>query len=198
MLQRFQAEGLIATRRGSGTFLQRPPFGPKTEHLLPADVRRLLATLEVRIAPEPVAARLAAQNGSDQERAAAEACGWLGRGNVGEGPEFHHAIAAAAHNPMFELVPQILQAQAREVPLGASSPVPGEHLKAAADEHAAIATAVAGRELEVAEAAMRLHLLRARGRLSGIYSRRDIRRYGRCIRHGRCAYSTATAARACV
>ncbi len=163
-LKRLQADGLIESRRGAGAFVRRAPFGPMTQHLVPAPLRLRLSTLEVRIALEPVAARLAAQNASKLERAAIVAASVPGE--ILSGIGFHLAIAAASHNPMFELVLQNLRVKLDDA--SASMPASGlrdESVNGAGEEHGMIAAAIVRREPEVAEFAMRLHLLRSRCRI---------------------------------
>ena len=171
-LTRLQADGLIESRRGAGSFVRQRPAEHQIQHLLPAPVRARLDTFDVRIAVEPVAARLAAQHRSDAElqaiRTATRAliAGLASGEPVGRHDfDFHRAIARASHNPMFLLTLEALDAHVDglivpSLALGAQE----ERAKRLELEHVAIAEAIEQGEADLAETAMRLHLIRARGR----------------------------------
>ncbi len=109
-LKRWEALGIVETRKGSGTFL-RVPVAPGDIHL-PLTIQRqqksLLQTLEIRRALETEAAAIAAQRATKEELARMEAC--LARmeevhlrdGSAGpEDWQFHLSIYNATGNPMF-------------------------------------------------------------------------------------------------
>ena len=78
-LMRLQADGLVETRRGSGTFLLRAPSNDIKRFLDPADFSRYLLSYEIRIALEPQAARLAATRRKPEDMARINrACNDLG------------------------------------------------------------------------------------------------------------------------
>ena len=171
-LTRLQADGLIESRRGAGSFVRQRPAEHQIQHLLPAPVRARLDTFDVRIALEPVAARLAAQHRTDAElQAIKTATAALIAGLAAGEPagrhdlDFHRAIARASHNPMFLLTLEALDAHVEglivpSLALGAED----DRAKRLELEHVAITEAIEQGEAELAETAMRLHLMRARSR----------------------------------
>lgn len=107
-LERLRADGLIESRRGSGSFVK-----PRTEEAGQAfsegKLRELLLNLEFRNAVEPAAAYFAAERRSEDElaaiRNAVEDFDKLAvqGGKVGQHLDFafHHAVATATGNPRF-------------------------------------------------------------------------------------------------
>ena len=133
-------------------------------------MQTLLDVFEVRIAAEPVAARLAAQHRTEAELQAIRSATYdlmaaLGAAELsGElALSFHRAIAMASHNPMFLLTLDLLAAHGEEIVHGFA--VAGTDIEL---EHFTIVEAISGGEAEVAEAAMRLHLMSARRRAIAI------------------------------
>lgn len=173
-LTRLQADGLIESRRGAGSFVRQRPPEHRIQHLLPAQVRARLDTFDVRIAVEPVAARLAAQHRSEPElEAIKEAMGALVASLAAGEPagdldlRFHRAIATASRNPMFLLTLDALNSQVAGLIVPSLALIAGEaheRTQRVGMEHVAIVEAIVRGESEVAETAMRLHLLRARRR----------------------------------
>ena len=107
-LSRLRADGIVASQRGSGSYVVRPPGTPAAE-VLPiknlADIERYYA---FRACVEAGAAAGAAEfrNAGDLEamRAAFEALSLAmesGRVGVDEDVSFHLAIARASHNQFF-------------------------------------------------------------------------------------------------
>jgi GntR family transcriptional regulator, transcriptional repressor for pyruvate dehydrogenase complex len=171
-LTRLQADGLIESRRGAGSFVRQRPAEHQIQHLLPAPVRARLDTFDVRIAVEPAAARLAALHRTEAElqaikTATAELIAALAAGEpAGEHDlKFHRAIAAASHNPMFLLTLETLDAHVEGliVPSLALTEA-DERAKRIELEHVAVTEAIERGEADIAETAMRLHLMRARSR----------------------------------
>ncbi|CAN7346018.1 FadR/GntR family transcriptional regulator [Phenylobacterium sp. LjRoot225] len=173
-LTRLQGDGLIESRRGAGSFVRQRPAERMIQHLLPAQVRARLDTFEIRIAVEPVAARLAALHRTESEllaikAATADLVAALAAGEPAGDHDlhFHRAIAEASHNPMFRLTLDALDARVEGliVPsLALAADGAKERAKRVELEHVVVAEAIERGEPEVAEAAMRLHLLRARSR----------------------------------
>ena len=173
-LMRLQADGLIESRRGAGSFVRQRPAEHRIQHLLPAQVRARLDTFDVRIAVEPVAARLAAQHRTDAElqvikAATAELVALLAASEPAGDADlrFHRAIAAASHNPMFLLTLDALNAHVEGLIVPSLALVAEgtqERAKRVELEHVAVVEAIERGEAEVAETAMRLHLMRARSR----------------------------------
>lgn len=173
-LMRLQADGLIESRRGAGSFVRQRPTEHRIQHLLPRQVRARLDTFDVRIAVEPVAARLAALHRTEGELQEIKAAmGALVASLAAAAPagdldlRFHRAIATASRNSMFLLTLDSLNAQVEGliVPsLALIAGEPHERTQRVEMEHVAIVEAIERGEAELAETAMRLHLLRARSR----------------------------------
>ena len=172
-LTRLQADGLIESRRGAGSFVRQRPAEHQIQHLLPAPVRARLDSFDVRIAVEPAAARLAALHRTEAElheikTATAELIAALASGEPGGDHDlkFHRAIAQASHNPMFLLTLETLDAHVEGliVPSLALITEADERAKRVELEHVAVTEAIERGEAELAETAMRLHLMRARSR----------------------------------
>src|SRR5579864_4650962 len=107
-LSRLQADGVVVTRKGAGTFVQRQP-GREFLRLAPiGGIADLMRCFEFRIGLEGEAASLAAQRRTEEQLAAIEeAFEELNRinatGQVGiqEDIRFHAAIADASRNQLF-------------------------------------------------------------------------------------------------
>jgi DNA-binding FadR family transcriptional regulator len=129
--------------------------------------RQLVELMELRAALEPAAARLAARNASDGQRAAlvnlAAELDHLGRAGLGDSPEylaidveFHSVLLAASGNPLYAAlaapVREVLQGRA-ELGLTPAVPWPGT-----LDAHVAAARAVADGDGDAAEHQVRTHV----------------------------------------
>ncbi|MBO8140767.1 MAG: FadR family transcriptional regulator [Firmicutes bacterium] len=169
--------GILRIERGSGTFVANPvaeATGQRLARHLAGSAGNLLALMEVRLALEPEAARLAAERATADDiqdieaafRAMEQA---VVRGDVGsdEDYRFHHTLAAATHNEVFQRVIELIgdlfirslwvsrQRSMRFV----------ERPRQALEEHRAVLEAVRRGEAASAWQAMRAHLLGARQRL---------------------------------
>lgn len=176
-LVRLQGDGIVEPRRGSGSFVRQRPAESILHRLLPSQVQARIDSFDVRIALEPVGARLAAQGRSAAELArikelADQLSAALAAGEPTGAIDYrlHQAIAAASHNPNIELTLQALEASLEGliVPSLSLSLAPGDnkrHVRTLEFEHLAVVEAIERSEPEVAECAMRLHLLRARSRV---------------------------------
>lgn len=177
-ISRLAALGLVVTRQGAGTFV-RDADSPAAFDLAPADsVRDLEAMLELRMSLETEAASLAAQRRDDADLVAMVAAirsmeEALATGGDVVGPDvaFHLAIARATGNPFFVgAYREARLATAAEMIGDDRSPIaipgrvsPGEAVR----EHRGIAAAIEARDADSARAAMRLHLVATRERISG-------------------------------
>ena len=132
-LKHWAALGIIQTKNGSGSYLQRKVI-PGDKHVVltvHAERERLLHALEVRRALEIEAAGLAARRRSLESLAHLQACfEALERAHreKGDGPEedwlFHLAVYRAAENPTLEQLVASLQSLFHrffEYPLGIST-----------------------------------------------------------------------------
>lgn len=177
-LMRLQADGLVESRRGSGTYLRQRPAERQIQHLRPAQVRARLETFEVRIALEPAAAQLAAAHRTETDLQAIRAAlhGLIASHAAGEPSgdhdlSFHRAIAGASHNPMFLVALDALDSRVEGLIVPSLALyAEGAHERATRveQEHVAILEAIERGETDAAEAAMRLHLLRARSRAASM------------------------------
>ena len=117
-LKRWEALGIVETRKGSGTFL-RMPVAPGDIHV-PLTIQRqkksLLQTLEIRRALESEASMIAAQRATKEELARMETRlvemekVHLAQGSAGpEDWQFHLSIYEATGNPMFAQIVEHLR-----------------------------------------------------------------------------------------
>lgn len=175
-LMRLHADGLVTTRQGSGTFVQRRPSDHLTRLAKVSDIAGMLRCFEVRIALEGQAASLAAQRRTSKEmdrvsealmalRASFEGDAVPARADF----EFHRAVADASGNALFgdllEMLNDTVQ-HAMAVALGITRAGSKERARRVVEEHEAIAEAIAREDAEGAGLAMRYHLHRARQRVT--------------------------------
>ena len=176
-ISRLQADGLVVTRHGAGTFVQRQP---KKEFLRLApigSIADLMRCYEYRIALEGEAAALAAVRRTPEALAEIEAAltaleGVIARGEVGAEADnrFHVAIAKASQNELFQQSLDALSSHifagmtvARNLSLGHSR----ARLVLVQDEHRRIVDAIRAGDGEAARRVMRQHIDNARARMLG-------------------------------
>lgn len=176
-LMRLRADGIVAARQGSGTFVQRRPPERLIIYSRPEDVSGLLRAFEMRLAFEGAMARLAAERRRDASLAA------IGRIQQRFGDElaaghglraetdlaFHRAIAAATENEYFltmmdAVAPAVLGQM--DVALNITRTSGVERARVVFGEHQHILDAIAAGDGEGAEIAMRSHIAAARRRLT--------------------------------
>jgi DNA-binding FadR family transcriptional regulator len=176
-LVRLQADGLVTTRKGLGTIVQNAPPEGLTRFSQPSDVAHMLRCLELRLAVEGQAAAWAAQRHSTTElRRIGRALEVMGEQMTRDGGvtaaadlAFHQAVAAASGNILFEQVLQSLDEAIRRgmiIALGLTKERSPERAQRVLDEHRAIYDAIARRDAQGAELAMRYHLDRVRQRVT--------------------------------
>ncbi|MGO4741505.1 FadR/GntR family transcriptional regulator [Bosea sp. 2KB_26] len=173
-LARLRAEGIVRSRKGSGTFAMRSGAPEMVRLSAISSVRELAQWHEVRLALESEVAALAADRRTDEDLARLEAAQeallaslLTGRGER-EDVAFHAALAVCAHNPKLSdalgrLTSHIfswgnLSAQRSVLTMA-------ERRELIALEHGAIVAAVAARDGDRARAEMRRHLLAGRTRV---------------------------------
>lgn len=173
-LARLRAEGIVRSRKGSGTFAVRSGAPEMVRLSAISSVRELAQWHEVRLALESEVAALAADRRTDEDLARLEAAQeallaslLTGRGER-EDVAFHAALAICAHNPKLSdalgrLTSHIfswgnLSAQRSVLTMA-------ERRELIALEHGAIVAAVAARDGDRARAEMRRHLLAGRTRV---------------------------------
>ena len=162
-LSRLQADGVVTTRKGAGTFVQRQP-GREFLRLAPiGGMADLMRCFEFRRTDEHMAAIRAAFDRLNEANAASE----LG---VKEDIEFHVSIARASRNQMFV---QTLDALAVHVFNGMnvtrslSLTRSQKRLRLVQEEHRRIIEAIFTSDDELARSAMREHINNARHRALG-------------------------------
>lgn len=175
-LMRLQADGLVHTRQGVGSFIRRRPPQGLIQFAEPSDVAGVLRCFEARLSFEGTAARLAAERGS---AAAVKAIGQtlpaLARAMEGEGRaedadyEFHMAVAKAAANDFFVAILGSMHTAIDgllQISLGITKRGSQERMRRVCEEHEAIYDAILEKDPEGADLAMRYHLSRARRRIT--------------------------------
>jgi DNA-binding FadR family transcriptional regulator len=175
-VSRLQAEGLVETFQGRGSFVLALPE-PTTFTLESSAIRNhrdVLAMLDFRLGVESEAAALAARHASPAAgRAISRALAAFGEvgheGAVEADFAFHRAVAAATANrfyvdlldslgPMMILLPRTRLAEAYSM-------TDAEHVDRVQREHENIAAAVLAGDTDTARSAMRVHLGNTRRRL---------------------------------
>lgn len=177
-LTRLQAEGLVETERGRGSFALTPPAdgpaqAPGTRPVSSLEDR--LQMLDFRIGVETEAAALAAQNRTERQLKAVH--GALEQFTASSGHpahamkadyEFHRAVAAASGNPFYTdciaALGQTMITMPRPRLVTSEEPDSPEHFAHVVHEHASIYSAIAESDPTAAAAAMRLHLSNSRRR----------------------------------
>jgi GntR family transcriptional regulator, transcriptional repressor for pyruvate dehydrogenase complex len=174
-LARLNADGIILSRHGSGSYVQRRPHR-EILHLAPiGGMADLMRCFEFRIAVEGEAAYLAASRRSDADlQAMAEALASLEEGiaNPETGSaadiQFHNAIAAASRNTLFESTLETLAAHTfagmclgRKLSLSRGQ----KRLLLIRVEHSRIFETIKMEDPDGARAAMRDHIEAARARV---------------------------------
>ena len=174
-LQRLQTDGVVIARQGSGTYVQRSPSRRVAELTSQHSLREVLQVIELRMALEELAAKLAARNRTDEHiqmienarRALGEA---FGQGVAAKEADyaFHHAIAVASGNGV--LVETLDQLSGRvkggmDVTLSLTREASDQRRDRVLDEHDRIVHAIRVGDGDSAAIAMRYHLDQARNRL---------------------------------
>ncbi|MEX3927869.1 FadR/GntR family transcriptional regulator [Paraburkholderia sp. BR10936] len=176
-LAQLRADGIIATRHGSGTTVMRRP-DPDVRRFAPletlSDIRRCY---EYRVVVEAGAASLAAQKAEDEDIAAIQR-EWdnlqtiIETSGIGAKDDFafHMAVARASKNQFFITALSGIQEQmvfsmnlSRNLSLVKSI----ERQRLVQQEHLEVLEAIRARDPERASTAMRAHLERAVNRMFG-------------------------------
>lgn len=176
-LSRLRADGIIATRQGSGTVVVKRP-DPDLPRFTPLEtISDIQRCYEFRIVTESGAAALAARMAdeadlADLERRFRLLGAVLSEGGLGvqEDFDFHVAIAKASKNHFFVSVIVSMQTQvlfSMNLMRNLSMVKSAERRRLVQAEHEAVLQALRNRDPEAASAAMRAHLERARDRMFG-------------------------------
>ena len=176
-LTRLQAEGLVETERGRGSFALTPPLD--CLQLMPVvSMEDRLQMLDFRIGVETEAAALAALNHTEHQLKAVH--GALEQFTASSGHpahsmkadfEFHRAVAAASGNPFYtdciSALGQTMITMPRTRLLASDEEDSRERFEQVVHEHSSIYAAIADADPAAASAAMRLHLSNSRRRFKG-------------------------------
>ncbi len=176
-LTRLQADGLVYSRQGAGSFVKaRPPEG-LTKFAEASDVASLLRCFEARMPFEGAAASLAAQRATaeDIEKLAAALQVFEDGLISGEGIpdnadyDFHMVIAKATGNEFHVNILSLLHTSmvsGIRVALKITKSGSKERMEQVCREHRAIYEAIATGDPEAADLAMRYHIHSARTRVT--------------------------------
>jgi DNA-binding FadR family transcriptional regulator len=174
-LSRLQADGLVVSRQGSGSYVMRRPSEEMISIAPAGSIADLMRCFEFRIALEGETAALAAlRRSSDDMKQIDTAMQALDtaieQGEVGTGRDvdLHMAIARSTRNKLFEISLKSIFAQleggmqlARSLSMRRSR----VRLETVQGEHTAIVEAIRAEDSEGARAAMRTHINNARARI---------------------------------
>jgi DNA-binding FadR family transcriptional regulator len=174
-LARLKEEGVIDSRRGSGSFVIKAGAAPVNGFRPIESIADLIRTFEFRLSIECDAAAYAAARRDANQLAQIEATAQaIGEGmsddNFGDADfRFHLAIAEATGNAMFVTAMSMLRQQ---IVIGmrlASELAPGGGSRTAMvmNEHGDVVQCIAQQDSDGARAAMRDHLMSSRYRLLG-------------------------------
>lgn len=169
-----KSEGLVVSHQGRGLFVN--PEGSSVFRLKPdlGDRDDLALLLEFLMSVEVVATELAAERHTDLDlRRIEQALNDLGqavkdgRSGVDEDMRFHSAIVEASHNHYFGEFAHFLEVQVRRlIRTARDNTARHAHLvKNVHEEHEAIYTAIAARDVDKAREAAAHHLTNAAARL---------------------------------
>ncbi|WP_288410856.1 FadR/GntR family transcriptional regulator [uncultured Herbaspirillum sp.] len=171
-ISRLKSEGLVGSRRGSGTVVL--PVSPATPFRLDLKVddgrdsiQAVLRVIELRRGVEGEMAALAAQRRTRAQNLAIQqalrdidAAAAAGRDGVQEDFAFHAAISNASHNPLYtslvQFLSQFLHAAIRVARMNEARS--SEFVQQVRAEHAAMAQAISEGNAEVARAAALRHM----------------------------------------
>jgi DNA-binding FadR family transcriptional regulator len=174
-VSRLKSEGLVETRQGSGTVVLGPHAAHTFRIAAPGGEVEVRAVQEVRCGLESEMAALAAARRSDAQneriqralRRIADAVADGGDG-VAEDMAFHAAIAQAAHNPLLTSLLDFIGRALHDVitVTRANEATREDFARQVELEHAAIADAIARRDVEGARTAALRHMQASIERIS--------------------------------
>jgi DNA-binding FadR family transcriptional regulator len=155
-LQMLRASGELPPAQAK----RKPPIGRNGENLVQAT--NPMEVIEMRLAIEPALARLAALRASPFEMAAIEAAATTPKGTDSGAADlkFHRVLAASTRNKLAASLYDLLRQVARDarMRININTPPCPKRILERDSEHRAIAQAIARRDPDAAERAMRLHL----------------------------------------
>lgn len=174
-LHRLQSDGVVLSRQGAGSYVQRSPSGKVAALTTSVSLHQALQSFEIRLALEVLSARLAARNRSEEQldeiqtAARAMQAAMEGQGVPLEADyAFHRAIAVASGNPLllqaFETLAPYFKG-GMNVTLSLTSDATRARRERILDEHDRIVHAIQVSDGDSAAIAMSYHLDQARNRL---------------------------------
>lgn len=172
---RLQADGLVYTRQGAGSFVKARPPKSLSNFTSPTDIPELLRCFEARLPMEGATAALAAQRATAEDLKAIEAAllameAEMDQGSIADKADFdfHLAIANATGNEFHVSILKTLHAATRSgmrITLKLTKLDSRECLKRVKEEHRAIYDAISHGDVTGADIAMRHHIQSARNRI---------------------------------
>ena len=175
-LTRLQADGLVVSRQGAGTFVEKRPPSDLVRFADSADVAGMLRCCELRMAIEGQAAALAARRHTPHQLGeimkaldhmrVSFAAGTL---PIAADFNFHRAVAVASGNELFASILDMLHPtieRSMAVGLRITRETSRDRIERVLDEHQEICNAIARADPDAAELAMRYHIDRSRQRVT--------------------------------
>jgi GntR family transcriptional regulator, transcriptional repressor for pyruvate dehydrogenase complex len=174
-LARLRDDGLIVSRQGSGSYVQRRPDAAVLRFVPVGSIADIQRCFEFRVGFEGAAAALAAERWEEEDCAEIKAafqdleeCIRDGRLGVDADARFHRAIAQATHNPFHVSVQRSLEphmAFGMNLARNLSLLRPTTRLAIVQKEHEIIVEAIEARSGSRARIAMETHIENARRRV---------------------------------
>jgi GntR family transcriptional regulator, transcriptional repressor for pyruvate dehydrogenase complex len=174
-LARLRDDGLIVSRQGSGSYVQRRPDAAVLRFVPVGSIADIQRCFEFRVGLEGAAAALAAERWEEEDLAEIKAalqdleeCIRDGRLGVDADARFHRAIAQATHNPFHVSVQRSLEphmAFGMNLARNLSLLRPATRLAIVQKEHELIVAATEARSGSRARIAMETHIENARRRV---------------------------------
>jgi GntR family transcriptional regulator, transcriptional repressor for pyruvate dehydrogenase complex len=182
-LARLRDDGLIVSRQGSGSYVQRRPDAAVLRFVPVGSIADIQRCFEFRVGLEGAAAALAAERWEEEDLAEIKAalqdleeCIRDGRLGVDADARFHRAIAQATHNPFYVSVQRSLEphtAFGMNLARNLSLLRPATRLAIVQKEHEVIVEAIEARSGSRARIAMETHIENARRRVFEGTQRKD-------------------------
>ncbi len=174
-LKQLREDGVIVSRQGSGSFVQRRPDDAVLDFAPVGSIADIQRTFEFRAAVEGEAAYIAAVRRTEEDIAKLKAtldeldrCVRAGELGVDADEAFHVAVCAASDNKYFLAARTSMKSNiltGMNLTRNLSLTKPQERLELVQQEHIAIYNAIVSGEPEAARDAMRAHVENARNRV---------------------------------
>ncbi|QDL93986.1 FadR family transcriptional regulator (plasmid) [Paroceanicella profunda] len=174
-LARLREDGIIASRRGSGSYVLRRPSRTVVDFVPIGSISDIQRCYEFRLEFESAAAALAAQRRNEADLAALKQAyermlesGRDGHPSVDDDAAFHARLIAATHNDYYVTVHAALAPQIRfgiDLSRNLTLAQASERLVQVQQEHADVYRAIGDALPDAARAAMRRHIQSARDRM---------------------------------